>query len=217
MNEQSKEIITIVKEDLLDLFQDFGGDDYIDSRIRKSASTLNMLLIENNLKNAYRLMYGNLAKIKIVSPSLDLFVKYDTDNKIVNAVAGGAHLKGIHYALAITNEGKETIQLPEDINPINIELVIDKWLIGTGLIINKIPVSRQILITYIANKKGGKHLDYKRGEKRKDQLYKLLDENQNTLVFDDKKNAIYLELHAIIQCLMNSPDIRKFLNKDIPN
>ena len=211
MKLESLEVIRIVQEDLNDLFEDFGGDDYIDSRIRKASSTLNMLLIENNLSRAYKLAFGMLAEIRVKSPSLEVFMNHDPNNTIVNGLAGGAHLKGIQYALYIKNEGSKSIDIPPNSNPIEIELKINSWLDRIGIIIDKTPIKRRFLLSYIANKKGGKHIDGKRGNSKKDIIYKLLDEKFDFFIIYDKKNAVYLELHSMIQSLMHSIDIQKFL------
>ncbi|MFH1001138.1 MAG: hypothetical protein V1783_09890 [Bacteroidota bacterium] len=164
-----------VQEDLKDLFEDVGGDDYQDS-------------------------------------SLDILISNDPQNTIVNGLTGGAYLKGIEYELFIKNEGSKSISIPQNVDPINIELNLSKWLDGTGLIINKTPIKRRVLISYIANKKGGKHIDNGRGISNKDNICRILDERLEIFVLKDKSNAAYLELHAMIQSLMNSKKIQKFLD-----
>jgi hypothetical protein len=82
-------------------------------------------------------------------------------------------------------------------------------------------ISRKQLVQYIANKKGGAHLDHKR--KKDEQAYSALDNAlASPLVFGGRpaqkdqanlpgRNAVYLELLSIGQFLTNSPDTKRFM------
>ncbi|UJH90556.1 hypothetical protein LZ575_17465 [Antarcticibacterium sp. 1MA-6-2] len=96
-----REILHIVIEDLEDLFSEFGGVEYKGSKLRKSSSTLNMLLIENSLLKAYKIIYGKMSSPVIAAPNLDLYLDADEDRKIVCAVAGGATFLTHEVALII--------------------------------------------------------------------------------------------------------------------
>ncbi len=82
-------------------------------------------------------------------------------------------------------------------------------------------VSRQQLVQYIANKKGGAHLDNSR--KKDEQAYAALDaalksswifcgrQGSDTKLNLPGKNPVYLDLLSIGQNLTNSPDTKRFI------
>ena len=206
---EEKQLCKIVLEELEILNDDFNKDEFQDSRIRNASSILNKLLNEDNLMKAWRINFGKTFPI-VTAPRLEVFINADLKKKLIHGLAGGANFQGIYYALTIFNEGPSPIEIHDDkINPHEYKYKLDDYLEAAGLVLFSKPVSRFTLIRYVANKMGGKHIDFKRSKKEKVQ-YEALDLGINFFNINGK-NGANLELHSIIQALCNSEDIKKLM------
>lgn len=202
MTDEQKELLGYVLEDLQLLREDFGGDSFMDNRIRNASSILNKLFNENNFFHAWRICFGYTSQPEIIAPRLEYFIKADYAKSIVNAVAGGAHLHGIVHAIGMQNIGNKTVNVPDTINPIEHKYKLKAYFESGGLILNRVPISRFNIIKYVANKAGGKHIDFKLKEKPE---FVALKEGKDVFNYFGK-NAINVELHSMIQLIVNSPD-----------
>lgn len=213
INEKVKTLKTVL-EDLNDLFDEFNTDIFQDSRIRKSSATLNLLLIEGILLRAWRFAVSNITTPYIVAASLNPFIENDPQKTIEMAMAGGAHLNGIFYALPMITKGGKNVEPKDDTNPTALKRKLGQYINDPGLVFEGKSISRSTIIQYLANKQGGKHLDFKRGKSKKEKDYLLLDKYAE-YVFDilGKKNAVNLEVHSIIQALAKSEDIKYLMMK----
>ena len=203
MTEEQKELSEYVIDDIALLREDFGGDNFLDSRIRNATSILNKLLIEGNLLKAWRFNIGKLSHPVITAPRLEYFMNVDPSRAIINAVAGGAHLGGIYHALGITNKGSIPIEPPANTNPIAHKFKMSAYLEATSLILDGVAISRFNLIKYVANKAGGKHIDFKLKDKKE---FIALKNGKDYFNYFGK-NAINIELQSIIQLLISAEDI----------
>jgi hypothetical protein len=100
---------------------------------------------------------------------------------------------------------------------------LNEYLDSCGLFLKGKRILRQQVIKYVANKKGGVHLDSTR--KKEEEAYKLLDEAIEGRSFSfsamhpvsqeviDQKNAVYAELLSIAQNVTESPDVKKLIEK----
>ncbi len=208
---QERESIKIVLEDLEDLYSEFGGFFYKGSKLRKASATLNMLLIENELLLAYKIIYGKESSPIIIAPNMDLYIDDDKENKIICGIAGGATFFFAIISLVMLG-GKRELSYQPAYPPVEYKLNLSRYLEGSSFYFDKTRISRKMVISYIANKKGGKHIDYRRKKTSKDNVYRILDQRGEFFSFDEKK-GIYVELHAIIQALQKSRDIQKFIIK----
>ena len=77
MTRQEIELSKIVLEDLIILTEDFGGDEFQDSRIRNASSIMNKLFNEGNLMKAWRINIGKLSQPFIYAPRLEYFSSID--------------------------------------------------------------------------------------------------------------------------------------------
>jgi len=208
---QERESIKIVLEDLEDLYSEFGGFFYKGSKLRKASATLNMLLIENELLMAYKLLFGKESSPIITAPNLDLYLDSDRENKIVCGIAGGATFVFSIISLIILG-GKRELSYQPEYPPEEYKLNLSKYLEGSSFYFDKTRISRKMVVSYIANKRGGKHIDYRRKTNSKDSIYKILDSRGEFFCFDEK-TGLYVELHSIIQALQKSRDIQDFIIK----
>lgn len=203
MTEEQKELSEYVLDDIALLREDFGGNDFLDSRIRNASAILNKLLNEGNLLKAWRFNIGKLSQPIITAPRLEYFMNVDPSRGILNAVAGGAHLGGIQHALGIVNKGRISLEAPANTDPIEHKFKLNTYLEATGLILDGVAISRFNLIKYVANKAGGKHIDFKLKDQK--EFIALRNGKDNFSYFG--KNAINIELHSIIQLLVGAEDI----------
>jgi hypothetical protein len=86
-----------------------------------------------------------------------------------------------------------------------------KFLDGICLVLRSERISRRQLITYVANKLGGVHLDLRR-EPERDRALMELDAAYNIVVLDGRR-AVYSELVTVGQCVVDSPDADVFLQR----
>jgi hypothetical protein len=82
---------------------------------------------------------------------------------------------------------------------------------GVCLILRGERISRRQLITYVANKLAGVHLDLRRDPGR-DQALLQLDMAHNVIVPEGRR-AVFAELVTVGQCLVLSPDVDRFLER----
>ena len=212
MNYQQKELSKFVLEDLELLFEDFGGTTFQDKRIRNASAILNKLFNEDNLMRAWRFNVGSMTVPMLIAPRLEYFIEADTYKQITHAIAGGATLEGAEYALAIVNTGQTGISVQPSIDPISHKYKIKEYFESVGLILFGEQISRFNLIKYVANKAGGKHIDFTRTSKLEKEKYEKIDQGIDVFnIFG--KNAVNVELHAIIQNVHKSDDIQYLMTR----
>jgi hypothetical protein len=88
---------------------------------------------------------------------------------------------------------------------------LSRFMDGICLILRGERISRRLLITYVANKLGGVHLDVRRDPGR-DRALLELDMAHNVVVLEGCR-AVYAELVTVGQCLVSSPDVDRFLER----
>lgn len=204
MTEEQIKLSQIVLEDLDLLEEDFGQGEFKDSRIRNASSIMNKLFNEGNLMKAWRYNISKLNQPFIIAPRLEYFMNIDINKSIIHALAGGAELGGIVHAIGMTNRGS-ALSTPPNINPVEHKYNFKKYFESTGLILYSHPISRFSLIKFVANKAGGKHIDFKLDSKKD---FEILDKGKDVFNYFGK-NGLNVELHSIIQCVIKSPDIEK--------
>jgi hypothetical protein len=205
MTSEQYKLCKIVLEDLDLLEEDFGGDNFQDSRIRNASSIMNKLFNEGNLIRAWKAAISPISQPFIHGPRLEYFSNIDVNKNIINAVAGGAVLGGIVHAIGMTNKGNKAFPSPPNVNPIEHKFSFKKYFESAGLILSSHKISRFMIIKYVANKAGGKHIDFRLNDK-KDFVH--LENGKDAFNYFGK-NALYIELHSIIQLVLKSKDIIK--------
>ncbi len=212
MTDEQIQLSKYVLEDLEILAEDFNRDEFQDKRIRNASAILNKLFNEGNLMKAWRYNVGNVRSPTLTAPRIEFFIEADVHKDLVHAVAGGAHLGGIYHALGILNKGSTALQIDPKINPIEYKYKLTEYFESSGLVLFSEPISRFTLIKYVANKAGGKHIDFLRSEKDEEKKFKKLDAGLEVFNIYEK-NAVNVELHAIIQTICNSKDIQLLMEK----
>ena len=89
----------------------------------------------------------------------------------------------------------------------NKEFPLSRFLSSPAVVIDGMPVSREEIILYVANKLGGAHFDPSRNtEKAKEKKFALLDSHRSSLRISET-NAVFFELLSIGQALLGSKDV----------
>ncbi len=107
---------------------------------------------------------------------------------------------------------KKKLSYQPEYHPEEYKLNLSKYLEGSSFYFDKARISRKMVVSYISNKSGGKHIDYRRKTNSKDSIYKILDSREEFFCFDEKK-GLYVELHSIIKALQKSRNIQDFILK----
>lgn len=211
------ELIIFVSEELSYLTDEW-TQDIDDASLRRTSPVLRSLLIEGQLMKVANMLRE---KINIMAP---LTSKYDNEldcSSIVYYQSGGAIYKGMkissikQISRAMTPEElRENCKNQEYRNDQSYSVKLTKFMKQISFVINGTKITRDEVIKYIANKKGGAHFDGSRGIEKSGQKgelerkYTLLDGIHDGTVVASK-SKIYYELLSIGQRLIGSYDVQR--------
>lgn len=214
----SRYIVKTVREDLEYLITEWTQD--IDEKsLRISSGILRRLLLEDALGRAWRLA-GFEKEPSIKAFGLGCLLSSEGPSTISFAQAGGAKVRGCQIS-SITQRKRprsfNKLKGPPYI-PAPVQYSLNQFIESVCMVIEGQIVRRREVIKYVANKLGGVHIDTVRGNPKSEKKHKaekvflLLDnvfKSRETL----KKNAVFYELLSIGQDLINSNDIKMFVEK----
>jgi len=207
----------------MDLFETVVSDiEYIENTwngkvsnhtLRRGSTILRMLLVQNDLQKAWKAI-GFSGEPHIIAPRLESILDVNNEKLIYFGLAAGGEYDGVELALATALKGDRSQirspESPEDSN-INYKFKLNQFKESCGVFMCGLRIKRREIITYVANKLGGAHLDFNRKSKG-DNVYKILDKNKGAFRIENK-DIIYFELLSIGQCISKSPDIKLLVNK----
>jgi hypothetical protein len=187
-----------------------------DHQLRRVSVQLRNLLIEDWLVRSWKLCQMQPKSPVIIAPRLRTEGLGPNDL----AVAGGGNVGHGNIGNFRFTKGASS---PEEIREryeqgkrdIEYQFSLSDYKESCAVYIHGQKVSRRQVVQYVANKKGGAHLDNVR--KKDEQVYTALDAAiESGLWFGGdadhgSKNAVYLEMISIGQSLTNSPDILRFM------
>jgi hypothetical protein len=216
-----RELLENTLEDLGHLAEETASE-VNDHQLRRVSVTLRNLLVYDWVRKCWRLLEMSPRTPTVIAPRLrSEFVTGEF------AVAGGANVGGIsianvHVYTSAPNASNEAAYFKTAKADSQYAFDLAAFTESCAIVFKGKKISRQQVILYVANKKGGTHLDPKR--KKDEEAYSTLDVVATIGSFggregDDAlegKNPIYLELMSIGQFLVNSPDIGR-LRKAIAN
>src|SRR5262249_47815990 len=184
-----------------------------DHQLRRISVELRKLLIDDNLVRSWKLLQLLPKAPIIIAPRLRTVGLGANDF----AVAAGGNLPGVaigNFRVRTRALSAEEIKAEYEQGRGDIEypFSLSDYKESCAIYMRGQKVSRRQLVQYVANKKGGAHLDNTR--KKDEAAYAALDAAvESGFSFGPTgKNAVYLELLAIGQNLTNSPDIKRFMN-----
>ena len=193
-----------------------------DHQLRRISVQLRSLLVEGSLQQCWRLLTMEPKQPIINAPRL----RPNKMDKNAVALAGGGTIGPVRFAnisfrpgVALSadevkqeyEEGKADMEFP---------FRLTDYLDSCSIFINGKSISRRQVIAYVANKKGGAHLDHTR--KKDDDAYRCLDSAANLIrigtsrnpangTIEGGRNAIYAELLSVGQHVSGSSDIQRLV------
>ncbi|WP_417846940.1 hypothetical protein [Thalassospira povalilytica] len=214
-----KELSEIILDDIRHIANETSPE-CSDHQLRRVSTILRRLLIEDDLIKCWKYHIKDRKQPIIVAPRMNTAKL----NEEAFAVAGGGQIGGISIAQSSFHPGvsmsdseiKEMYETEKKY--LEYEFTLQEFKDSCGVFVKGKKIKRSQVISYIANKKGGSHLDTKR--KKDEENYKTLDENLDLFLFggelDEKmqqtkkgKNSVYLELLSIGQAISKSKDINE--------
>ena len=215
MNKEHLYLVTVVRQDLTYLREEW-DQEISDDSLRRSSNVLRNLLVEDQFGRAWRII-GFERQPKLTAPDLEYYIEDLDSSKITLAQAGGALYHGMmicalasgRYALSPEHIRKRAQKGPYALEK---EFYLSEYLDSSCMVINGIRISRRHLIKYVANKLGGTHIDFRRDPSSEaDKQYIALDSVPNNIEVAEKK-AMYYELLSIGQCIAKAADTAKFIS-----
>ena len=207
LTEHDRTLLDIVASDLEFLREEWDND-VDDHSLRRSSTLLRRLLVENDLQRAWKLA-GFDGQPTIKASTLADMLRTFPASKIRFASAGGATFKGVEVrAVMILDYIPEdpTIGMGEQIRPPEKESPLKEYTEEACVIVQGQFVRRRHVVKYVSNKLGGAHLDQRRGRRKDDRIYQLLDTIGSTFMLLEKP-AIYFELLSIGQAIAGATDL----------
>jgi hypothetical protein len=149
-----------VAEDLEYLAQ--WGSEITAAEIRRGTAVLRRILVEDAFGTAWRAI-GQAKQPSLIAVDLDLLLGNDA-NKVVYALAGGAHFRGMQMACMLLNKGSTPIgdnpppPIRQDGYPFERMFTLSEYLSSNAGVVEGQTFNRREVIKYLANVKGGVHL-----------------------------------------------------------
>lgn len=217
-----RELVDVTFADLGHIAKE-AGPECDDHQLRRVSVQLRNLLIEDCLVRSWKLLQLQPKSPAIVAPRL----RTDELGPADFAVAGGGNLGGVSIGGIQSMPGR--VLSPDEVKALYEQgkkdtehaFSVSEYKDSCAIYCSGQKISRRQLVQYVANKKGGAHLDNTR--KKDEQAYSALDSALKApMVFGGRlgqdaksdlpgKNAVYLELLSIGQHLTNSPDVKRFI------
>jgi hypothetical protein len=216
---QQRELIALTLEDLRHIAKQ-SVPDCDDHQLRRVSVQLRNLLIEDCLIRSWKLLQLEPKSPNIIAPRLRTEELQSTDF----AVAGGGNIAGMMVGNARITVGRASspeerkARYEKTKGDMEFSFSLSDYMQSCALFVQGQKISRRQLVQYVANKKGGAHLDNSR--KKDEQAYRALDAAiesgfwfgaGQTQPSHPGKNAVYLELLSIGQNLTTSPDIKRLI------
>jgi hypothetical protein len=222
LKKPERELVELTLEDLRHITKETEPE-CDDHQLRRVSVQLRHLLIEDAYVRSWKLLQLHPKSPMVVAPRL----RTDDLRPDDFAVAGGGDLGGLSIGNAKFMPGRalsadEVKALYErEKNDMAYTFSLSEYKDSCAVQVSGRKITRKQLVQFIANKKGGAHLDHSR--KKDEEAYSALDNAlASPLVFGGRpaqndqpnlpgKNAVYLELLSIGQFLTNSPDTKRFM------
>lgn len=205
--------LVAVAEDLEYLAQ--WGSNISTGEIRRGTAVLRRLLVEDAYGTAWRAI-GQAKQPSLLAVDLDLLLGNDS-NKVVYALAGGAHLRGMQMACMLVNKGSKPIGSapPPPIRPNGYPYErafrLSEYLSSNAGVVEGHAFNRREVIKYLANVKGGVHLSAQQRKTEEKLIARLGKIEKKMLVHNT--DGLLVEAVAMAQALGTSTDAKFYVQK----
>lgn len=202
--------LVAVTEDLEYLAQ--WGSDISNAEIRRGTAVLRRLLVEDAYGTAWRAI-GFPSQPTLYAVDL-LQLIGDQAPLVVYALAGGALFRGVQMACLILNRGTQPVDnspipIRENGYPYERPFTLSEYLGSPSGVVESRSFTRREVIKYIANIKGGVHLNDKQRKAEKKLVARLAKAEKKMIIYGT--DGLLVEAVAIAQALGTSPDAKKFI------
>jgi hypothetical protein len=190
------------------------GSEIQDGDIRRGSATLRRLLVEETYGTAWRAAGFDREPTLIAVDIHNLFARSES-HKVALALAAGAHFRGLQIAGFLDNAGSSALSAPNDsiIRPDGYpgERVfnLSEFVRSPSGYVDGESFSRKDVIKYIANVKGGVHLNPKQRKQEEKLVARLGKIDRKIMV--NTTDGLLVELVAIAQAIGSSEDAKNFI------
>ena len=178
-----KEDILLVADDLK--YLSGLSDQVSDGEIRRGSAVVRRLLVEDVYGHAWRAI-GKQKQPKLIATDISTLVTHQQSNKIVFALAAGVNFRGVQIASMCMNEGDKSFLgneapiIRSNGYPGEREFTLVEFLSSPSGMVGSKVFNRREVIKYIANIRGGVHLN-KKQMKMEEKLVKRLEKVERSL------------------------------------
>lgn len=209
--DEDRELISIVGEDLLFL-RDEWDQDVTDASLRRSSVVLRRLLVDKHLGQVWRKL-GFEKEPSVTAVDLAFILEGIPPEAVAFAQAGGALHRGLEISsaleirLALSHEQAKLISNRFEEAAAGKEVTLSRFLRSLAIVVEGVPINREELILYVANKLGGAHFDATRKQDNaREKKYQLLDSYRASVQISST-NGVLFELLSVGQALLRSKHI----------
>ncbi len=189
------------------------GSEITAAEIRRGTAVLRRLLVEDAFGAGWRAI-GRAQQPSLIAVDLDLMLGSDSD-KVVYALAGGAHFRGMKMACMLVNKGATPIggNPPEPIRPdgypFDRVFALSEYLSSNAGVVEGRSFNRREVIKYLANVKGGVHLNAQQ-RKTEEKLIARLGKIEKKMLIHNT-DGLLVEAVAIAQALGSCADAKTYI------
>lgn len=207
------DLLVAVAEDL-EYLSTWGGD-ISNAEIRRGSAILRKLLVDDSYSAAWRAI-GEEKQPSVIAVDLSLMIN-NIEKHVVYALAGGVLFKGIHTACMLLTDRSEPIgnQPPEPIRdngyPFERKFYINDFLSSLSGVVDGREFNRRDVIKYIANVKGGVHINAK-PRKEEEKLISRVGKIEKKIMMHNA-DGLLIEILAIGQAVGKSDDAVHFIKR----
>jgi hypothetical protein len=208
LSSTDRELLRIVGVDLAALRKSWGVR-VDDDELRRSSSALRRLLVQGDYSRAWRLIHDKEPRVRAMdlAPTLE---PYGAEHAMW-AQAGGGKFGGVQVAHMVVWDfalTPEQIKQKNRSSPQMTTFGLRKFLHSPSIVVRGTVITRGDIISYVANKLGGSHLDPTRSGA--EERFSFLDEGLAHLAVANKR-APYFELLSIGQAVLRSSDAARLI------
>ncbi len=211
------ESLKYVAEDLS--FSSTWNGDMASEEIRRGSATLRRLLVEETYSTALRAC-GFEKEPKLIAIAWENMMSKEDTSLLEVALAGGVNTNGIDIALQVIFKNVSADWSPPiSPNPQSLRengypgekiYNLSEYLKSPSGFVNGIPFSRRDVIKYIANVKGGVHLNPKQRKQEEKLVARIGKIDKRISIFGT--DGLLVELVAIAKSIGDSDDAKRFIS-----
>ncbi|MGZ5081603.1 MAG: hypothetical protein ACXWBT_18825 [Usitatibacter sp.] len=206
-----RDALVAVAEDLV--YLGTWGSDISDAEIRRGSAVLRRLLIEDAYGAAWRAI-GTAKEPQLIAVDLDHMIANRSTTDVELAIAAGVEFRGVKMACILIDRGPPPGPSPypgadESTYPGSRNFFLAEYLGSLSGRVGPHSFTRRDVIKYIANVKGGVHLNSQQ-RKQEEKLIARVEKIERRVAVH-RTDGLLVELVAIGQAVGRSADAKEFI------